>query len=437
MSSTAIGFAGIAAMMVLLAMRVPVAIALVAVSWVGLWTLLDVGAAWGILQSVPREFTASWTLSSVPMFLLMGYVCFYTGVTNSLFDLSKALLYKLPGSIAISSVLACSAFAAVCGSSVACAAAMGRIAIPEMVRGGYDKNFACGSVAAGGTIGALIPPSILMIIYGVVTQTSVVQLFLGGIGIGLVTSLSYILVILLMSWRRPDKVPRSQPKPPAVSLRASLIEMLPIIALIFCVFGGLLGGFFTATEAGAIGASASIAIAIFMKRMSFYIFARSVSETVMTCAGLFIIAVGAMMLTRFLSISGTGDFISALVTSWALTPWQLMLLITAIYLVLGMFMDPFGAMLLTLPIFIPIVGEAGLDLVWFGVLVIKLLETGMISPPFGLNVFVIKGVVGNLTSLAGIFRGAMIFIVVDVVIVVLAIVFPAIITFFPSLMSGR
>jgi tripartite ATP-independent transporter DctM subunit len=434
MSGISIGLTGLAGMMVLLLLRIPIAIALVVVSLLGLWALLDIGAAWSILRTVPFEFAASWTLSAVPMFLLMGYVAYHSGLTTSLFNLSKALIWRLPGSLAIASVLACSGFAAVCGSSIACAAAMGRIAIPEMVQTRYDKDFASGTIAAGGTIGALIPPSIVLLVFGVFTQTSVLDLFMGGIGVGLLTAASYIAVILIVSAVRPDIVPRTVEKPQGISVIGSLIETAPVLILIFVVFGGLFGGFFTATEAGAIGAAAAIAIAFATRRMNTKMLVGSIYETATTCAGLFIIAVGATMLTRFLSISGTGDFISGLFTGMDLEYWQLMLLITLIYLILGMFMDPLGAMLITLPIFLPIMQAEGLSLIWFGVYVTKLLETGMITPPFGLNVFVIKSVVGDMTSLAGIFRGVTFFIVADIVVVAAIIAWPEIVLFFPRVL---
>lgn len=433
MSGITVGLAGLAGLMLLMVLRVPIAIALIVVSWLGLWAMLDLTAAWSILQTVPFEFAASWTLSAVPMFLLMGYVGFHSGLTTSLFNLAKVLLWRLPGNLAIASVAACSGFAAVCGSSLACAAAMGRIAIPEMVKAGYSPNVASGTVAAGGTIGALIPPSIVLLVFGIFTQTSVLDLFIGGIGVGVLTALSYCVVILLISAVRPDVIPRQSARPEGLTLGACLIDTVPVLLLIFVVFGGLLGGIFTATEAGAIGAAMAILIALATGRLTRKMLTDSIGETANTCAGLFIIAIGATMFTRFLSISGTGDFISSFFTGMELGYLQLMLLITLIYLVLGMFMDPLGAMLITLPIFMPIIEAQGLSLVWFGIYVAKLLETGMITPPFGLNVFVIKSVVGDTTSLAGIFRGVMLFILADIVVVAIIVLWPDMVLFLPNL----
>lgn len=434
MSSVVLGLLGIAGLLVMLLLRVPVAIALIVVSWFGLWATLGITPALSILQTVPFEFVSNWTLSAVPMFLLMGYVGYHSGLTTSLFNLAKVLLWRLPGSLAISSIAACSGFAAVCGSSLACASAMGRIAIPEMVDAKYDRNFACGTVAAGGTIGALIPPSIPLIVFGVFTQTSVVDLFFGGIGVGLATAVGYSAVILAMSALYPAAVPRRLEKPTGTTLGHSLVQSSPVLLLIVVVFGGLLAGLFTTTEAGGIGAAMIIVIALVLRRLDWTILLRSLQETAMTCAGLFIIAIGATMFTRFLSISGTGAVISGFVDGMNLGYWELMTIITLIYLVLGMFMDPLGAMLITIPIFVPIVNNLGMDNVWFGVFLVKLLEIGMITPPFGLNVFIIKGVVGNLATLSGIFRGIMPFLISEILVVAVIVIWPDLVMMLPRML---
>jgi tripartite ATP-independent transporter DctM subunit len=432
MSDIGIGLTGLAVLLGLFVIRVPVGLAMVGVSGIGLWVLMTGQAAWGVLRGVPYDFVSSWTLSAIPMFLLMGYVCYHAGLTKSLFALAKALLARVPGSLAAASIFACSGFAAVCGSSIACAAAMGRIAIPEMVRAGYDRNFACGTIAAGGTIGALIPPSILMILFGIFAQVSIIKLFIGGITIGLLTAVSYVVVILFVSWLRPEIVPRSMTEVKKGDLLGSLIEMGPIILLILGVFGGLFGGIFTTTEAGAVGAALSILIAFAQGHLSLRTLIDSVTETVATCGSLFIVGFGATMFTQFLSLSGTGLFISSMVEGWSLSYWELMLIITAIYLVLGMFMEPIGAMLITLPIFMPILKVAGVDLVFFGLLVAKLIEIGMITPPFGLNVFVIKSVVGDLTTLIGVFRGILYYLAIDIVVIFIIIAFPSLILLLPN-----
>jgi tripartite ATP-independent transporter DctM subunit len=382
-------------------------------------------------MNTPYSFVASWTLSAVPMFLLMGYVAFHAGLTGGLFSAAKSLLGRIPGGLAIASIFACTGFASVCGSSLACAAAMGRIAIPEMVRAGYRPSFATGSIAAGGTIGALIPPSILMIVYGIFAETSITRVFLGGITVGLMTALGYVLVVLLYAWLRPDIVPR---RPVASEPEAGdeAPRVWPIALLVVLVFGGLFGGLFTATEAGAIGALGAILISLVARRLTGEVLRNSLLETLMTTASLFIIGIGAAMFTRFLGVTGLSSYIAAAVSGADLGYLQLMLIIVAIYLALGMIMEPFGALLVTLPVLLPVLRAEGISLVWFGVLVVKLLEIGMITPPVGLNVFVIRNVAGKYATVVQIFRGVIPFLLADLAIVLVIVAVPALVLYLPD-----
>jgi tripartite ATP-independent transporter DctM subunit len=421
--NVAVGLGGVVILVLLLVARVPVALALIAVAFGGITFLIGPAPAFGIVMNTPYSFVASWTLSAVPMFLLMGFVAYHSGLTTGLFGAAKVFLRKIPGGLAISAIFACSGFAAVSGSSLACAAAMGRIAIPEMVSAGYRPSIACGSVAAGGTIGALIPPSILMIIYGIIAETSVTQVFVGGISIGLLTAFSYVAVILLISWLKPNLIPRHVADEEEGSLR-TLIDIWPTLALIVLVFGGLFSGFFSATEAGAVGALGAIVLGLITRGLTRKAMEQSLLETVLTTSSLFIIAVGAAMFTRFLGISGLSGLIHSAVAGADLNYAELMLVIVLVYLILGTFMEPFGAMLVTLPVFLPILKAEGISLVWFGVVVVKMLEIGMITPPFGLNVFVIRNVAARYASTVQIFRGVVPFFLADLVVVFLAIAFP-------------
>jgi tripartite ATP-independent transporter DctM subunit len=427
------GLYGVICLFVLLALRVPVALALIAVSFGGVTLLLGITPAIGILSNTPFSFVSNWTLSAVPMFLLMGFVAYHAGLTTGLFEAAKAVLRRVPGALAISSIFACSGFAAVCGSSLATAAAMGRMAVPEMVRAGYSPSFATGAIAAGGTIGALIPPSILMIVYGVFAETSVIKVFMGGITIGILTAIMYSIVVLLTCWLRPDIAP---PRPiDAGNLKAgeALIQIWPVLLLMVIVFGGLFSGIFTATEAGAVGAVGSIVISFATRRLSLSVFQIALRETLTTSASLFIIGIGAAMFTRFLGLTGLTGAISNLVSGAELGYVQLMLIVVVLYLVLGMFMEPFGALLVTLPVLLPIFRAEGIDLIWFGVLVVKLLEIGMITPPVGLNVFVIRNVASQYATVAQIFKGVIPFLLADIVIVIIVIAAPGLILFLPSL----
>lgn len=418
------GLIGLGVMLALLILRVPVAIALIGVSIGGIAAMMGSDVAISMLASKPYDFLSKWTLSAVPMFLLMGFVSYHTGLTAGLFNAAKVVFRWLPGGLAISSVFASSGFAAVSGSSVACAAAMGKIAIPEMVRSGYKPSFACGTIAAGGTIGALIPPSILMIIYGTFTQTSITSIFLGGIIIGLVTALAYSLVILLVSFFRPDVVPRHEKGSLDYTVSQAIREIWPVLVLGVIIFGGMFSGVFTATEAGAIGAGGAIVIALILRRLDLATFKTSMLETLSTTSSLLIIGIGASMFTVFLSLSGVSGAVGDLLADWQLSYLQLMLMIVLVYLVLGLFMEPFGAMLITLPIFLPILSDLGISLIWFGVLVVKLLEIGMITPPVGMNIFVIRGVASQYASLVDIFKGVTLFLVADLFIVALMVFAP-------------
>ena len=428
------GLWGVAALFALLLLRVPVALALIAVSAVGIALVLGPEPALGVLANTPYSFVSSWTLSAVPMFLLMGFVAYHAGLTGALFEAAKSLLGRVPGGLAISSVCACSGFAAVSGSSVACAAAMGRIAIPEMVAAGYRPALAAGSVAAGGTIGALIPPSILMIVYGVFAETSITEVFIGGVSVGLLTALSYAGVILALSALRPDLIPRRLEAPPGGN-RSALLQVWPVLLLVVLVLGGLFTGLFTATEAGAVGAAGAIAIAALSRRLSRTVIREALLETVLTTASLLVIGIGAAMFTRFLGVTGVSSFISGAVSGAELPFWQLMLFIVLIYVALGTFMEPFGALLVTLPVLLPVLRAEGVSLVWFGVLVVKLLEIGMITPPVGLNVFVIRNVAERHVSTVQIFIGVIPFLLADLAVVALIVALPATVLILPGLMG--
>jgi tripartite ATP-independent transporter DctM subunit len=433
MSEIMIGALGIGGLLVLIAANMHVGIALILVSYLGLYAIVGPNAAWGLLKVVPHTFIANWTLSSVPMFVLMGYVCFHAGMTRGIFDAARLWLARLPGGLAIASVFGCSGFAAVTGSSVACAAAMGKVAVPEMMRHGYDARLATGTVAAAGTVGALIPPSILLIVFGVIAQVSITQLFLGGIGAGLLTAAAYILVILVRVKLNPALAPRVHEQ---VSWRDKFLVLrkaAPVLLLMIGVLGGLFAGYFTATQAGAVGALLSVVMAVVTRTLDLRGFRAAIVDTLVTCGSLFIVVIGASMLTRFLTLSGVGMVITDAVGVFNVNPFMLLIAIALVYMILGMFLEPIGAMLITLPILLPLVIAADINLIWFGVFVVKLLEIGMITPPIGMNVFVLSSTVGRSAPTSIVFRGVFWFFVVDLLLLLLLIAMPQIILFIPSL----
>jgi|TARA_B110000238_G_scaffold199873_1_gene248165 tripartite ATP-independent transporter DctM subunit len=435
MSNGEIGLLGLAVLLSLIALRIPIGIALLGVSFSGIWATIGLNPALGMLRVVPYSFATNWELSSVPMFLFMGFLCYHAGLTRGLFEAAQVWLARLPGGLAIASVFGAAGFAAVTGSSLACAAAMGRMAVPEMMRARYSMALATGTVAAAGTIGALIPPSILFIIYGVIAQEPISQLFLGGAAVGVLTAIAYILTILIWTVVQPDAAP--------IVIRIytlrekfnALWGVIPIFLLAGSVFGGLFGGIFTPTEAGAVGSGIAVLIAFFKRTLTWNTFRDSITEAFVTSSALFLIAVGANLLSRFVALSGAGDLLSDIVLGVTNDPFMLMILIVIVYLVLGMFLDPIGAMLITLPVLLPIAEQAQFNLIWFGVIVAKLLEIGMITPPVGLNVFIIKSVVPNSITLTTIFKGVLVFLVADLVVVLLIMLFPEIVLFLPNLMQ--
>ena len=434
MESEIIGLISLAAVIGLLLLRVPIAVALIAVSFVGISLILGTKQAWGILSVIPYAFAAKWTLSSIPMFLLMGFMAHHGGLTAGLFSAARIWLSRLPGGLAVAAVLGCSGFAAVSGSSVACAAAMGRISVPQMMKYNYSPSLATGAVAAGGTLGALIPPSILLILFGIFTETSINTLFIASIGVGVASALAYILMIIIRVVINPELAPQVDDQPSWADKVASLKEVWPVLILFGVVLGGMFIGLFTATEAGAVGALMTIIISFFKKTLTFDAIKTTLVETLSTTASLFFIAIGASFFIRFLTFSGADDLISEIILQVGTDRLTLIFGMIGIYLFMGMFVDPLGTMLLTLPLVMPVLAQLDISLIWFGVFLVKMLEIGMITPPVGLNVFVLKTVVDKSISLGTIFKGVMWFIAVDLLVVLFMVFVPQVVHFLPSLM---
>lgn len=435
MSDLTIGFIGLAVMIILMLLYVPIGVALGLVGALGIFVLLGSGPMWGIITAIPYDFAAHWTLSSIPMFLLMGYVGFHAQLTDGLFKTARLWLSALPGGLAITSIGASAGFSAVTGSSLACAAAMGRIAVPEMLRHNYDKGLASGVVAAAGTIGSMIPPSIMLIIYGVFAEVPIGQLFIAGIIPGLLTAVMFSVMVVIRVKVNPSLAPAADIMPTWQERFQSLGETWPLLIIIISVIGGLFLGIFTPTEAGAIGAFLSFLVAALRGKLTFSLIKKSVTETLVSTSAIFVIAIGAAILTRFLALTGIPDFLSDFVLDAAVNPFVILMGIAVVYLILGMFLDPLGIMLLTLPIFLPVVESADINLIWFGILVAKFLEIALITPPVGLNVFVIKGIVGDAIPTTTIFRGIFWFLIADMITMTLMIVFPEISLWLPRLMS--
>ncbi|MEQ9243965.1 TRAP transporter large permease [Roseovarius indicus] len=434
MSDVSIGFTGLGILLLLLALRTPIGVALMSVSFTGLWVLMGWRVAWGSLGTLPYQFAANWVLSSVPMFLLLGFICYHTRLTEGLFAAARLWLGRLPGGLGVAAIAGSAGFAAVSGSSIACSATMGRIAVPEMVKGRYDPGFATGIVAVAGTIGALIPPSIIMILFGIVAQESIAALFLAGIAAGLITTLAYVILVIIRVRLNPSLAPPAEVTATRREKIAALRDTWPIVATMIGIFAGLFGGIFTPTEAGAVGAALATLVAVLKRSFTWARFRAAISETLMATGMLLFVAIGASLLTRFLALSGASDALSSVLIGTDVPFAVMMLGLVLVYLLLGMFLEPIGAMLLTLPIVLPVIDAYGMSVILFGVILTKLLEIGMLTPPVGMNVFVIKSVVGNLVPIQTIFRNVAIFIAVDLAIVALLMAVPALALWLPGLL---
>lgn len=428
MDNASIGLACLAAATVLIGLRFHIGLSLGLMSAIGLMGILGPNAALAVLKSAPFEFAASWELSAVPMFVLMGSMALHTGLANSLFDAARVWLGRVPGGLAVAANMASGGFSAVSGSSLATTITMGRLSIPVMRRFGYDPGLATGVIATAGTLGSLIPPSIPLLIYAVFAETSASKLFLAAIVPGLITVGIYTIMIVIRCAINPALAPAPDER---FTLRQKLNatkNVWPLPLLVLIIMGSIYGGFATPTEAGALSVVVTVAITLAMRRLTLDIVRTSIMETVVTTAALFFIAFGAILMTRLMTYSGVPFYLSSFISSFELTQLQLILLIAAMYLILGCFIDPMGMTMLTLPVVLPLLKTAGIDLIWFGILMIKFVEIGLITPPLGLNVFAVNSLAPDVKTTV-IFKGVTWFIVCEIIVVALLIAFPEIVLF--------
>ncbi|HYX67234.1 MAG TPA: TRAP transporter large permease subunit [Burkholderiales bacterium] len=438
MSTLSLTLVSLAAILVLIGLRVPIGLALGGMAFAGFWYLRSLTVALGVIRETPFVFAASWDLSAIPMFLLMGAIANNSGISASLFRAARVWFSGLPGGLAVATNIASAGFAAACGSSIAAAAAMARLAVPEMLKHGYDKALSTGVVASAGTLAALIPPSILFVLYGIFAEVSVVKLLIAGIIPGLLTAAIYTGMIIARCKLDPSLAPRvsgAEREALRGERRASLMQVWPLLVLIVGIIGGLYAGIITPTEAGACGAFLAGVIGIAQRKLTLGKLVDALTDSMATTAQIFFIGMGAVMYTKFLALVGISSLFADLVGGWAVNPVLLVIAVSIIYLILGMFLDPLGIMLITIPVFVPMFAALKLDLVWLGVLVVKYVEIGMLTPPVGFNVFVVKNAVGETIPLETIFRGCLWFLACEVVIMTLLIAFPAISLWLPNTMQ--
>ncbi len=432
MSPTLAGLFGIAALLALLAARMPIGIAMALVGAIGIAVLNSPEAALTVLGSYPYSYSAVHALSVIPLFVLMGNFAAVSGMGGDLYAAAHAWIGHRRGGLASATILACAGFAALSGSSVASAVTMGRVALPEMRHYGYDPRLAAGVVAAGGTLGILIPPSTVLIIYAILTEQSIGRLFLAGFLPGLLLTALFVLTVIVVCWLRPGLGPPAAAAPLGERL-AALGRASALLVVVIVTLGGIYGGVLTVTDAAAVGAFLTMVHALWRGRLTLAALTDALLQTVRTTSMVFLILIGAHIFTPFLALSRIPTDLADALAAFALPAGAVLAVILASYIVLGMFLEGFAMLVLTVPIVFPIVTALGYDPIWFGIFMVIVLEMGLISPPVGINVFVVKGVAEGV-PMGKIFAGILPFWVAMLVCVLILVAFPQIALLLPNTM---
>lgn len=432
MSATLLGVAGFAAVLLLMVAQVPVAVAMGVVGAAGfLWLQSWDGLAY-MMGSAPFEAVIPYSLSTVPLFVMMGVFATYAGLSRQLYDAAYAFLGHYRGGLALATIGACAAFGSICGSAVATAATMCRVALPEMRRHGYADSLSTATVAAGGTLGILIPPSIILLIYALLTEQSLGKLYIAALLPGILGTGLYMLAITVVTRLNPKIGPAGE-KMSWPNRRRTLRNVWPVFLLFIVVIGGMFIGIFSPNEAASVGAVGALVFAIAGRTMTLGRFRESLLETAATSAMIFLILIGAGLFNFFLEVTNAPQFVVQQIQAMGFGPATFLILLTVFYVILGALMDDLAMMLLTLPFVYPAVQALGIDPIWFGIYMVTIVEIGMIVPPVGMNLFVIQGV-GNV-RLETVIRGILPFVLADLTRVALLIGFPAIALWLPKFME--
>jgi C4-dicarboxylate transporter DctM subunit len=433
MSPETAGIVGIVLLLVLFLLRMPVAFAMAFVGFVGFAYLSGSEPALHLLAQDIYEQFSSYPLSVIPMFILMGDFAFASGISKRLYDTTYTWVGALRGGLTIATVLACAGFAAICGSTAATAATMGRIALPQMKKYNYDNTLATGTVAGAGTLGILIPPSTVLIVYGILVEESIGKLFIAGILPGIVLSLLFVAVVVILCLRNPELAPPGEPTTWIAKFKATT-GILPATVLFVLAIGGLFLGWFSPTQAGAIGAGGALLIGLIRRELTWEKFFEAGKNGLRTgCMVLFIIT-GAVVFGHFMAVSSIPFLLADWVGNLPIPPVAVIAVITFIFFIGGFFMDSMALIVVLIPIFYPLVLKLNFDPIWFGVIVVLVGEMGVITPPVGVNVFVIKGIAPEI-PLETIFRGIIPFLAGLIILTIILFIFPQLATFLPSLVS--
>jgi C4-dicarboxylate transporter, DctM subunit len=432
MSTDAVAIAGFIILFALMLARVPVGMALGLVGVGGFAYLVNGDAALKIVGHTSMRTVTDYTFGVIPMFILMGAFVTNSGMSRELFRAANGFLGHRRGGLGVATIAACAGFAAISGSSVATAATFSTVAYPEMRHYGYPQSFAAGVIAAGGTLGAMLPPSTVLAVYGIITEQDIGKLFIAGILPGVLAASMYMMTVAVIVWARPKYLPAG-PRATWPERMAGLRDIWATLLLFFFVIGGLYGGLFTPTEAGGMGAGGAFLIGVLRGRLKRVDVRRSLLQATRTAAAVFTVLIGALLFGYFLAITQTPQKVTAFLVGLGLGRYGVLALIMLMYIVLGCLMDALAMVILTVPIIFPVIKELGFDPIWFGVIIVMTVELGLIHPPVGMIVFVIKSVIGDL-NFSTIFAGVLPFIVTDLVRLVILIAFPIIALWLPSRM---
>ena len=433
MSNDWIAFVAFVSLFALMLLRVPVGMAMGLVGVTGYSFIVGPGPALKLVGQTSLRTVTDYTFGVIPMFMLMGALVSVSGLSREMFKAADAFLGQLRGGLGIATVVACGGFAAICGSSVATAATFSTVAYPEMRRFGYPQSFSTGVIAAGGTLGAMLPPSTVLAVYAILTQQDIGKLFMAGILPGVLAMAMYVLTIALIVRIRPRFLPAGAAKPWGERIRALRLVWAPLVLFAF-VIGGLYGGFFTPTEAGGVGAAGAFILGALRGKLDRANTREALLQATRTAAAVFTVLIGALLFGYFLTITQTPQKLTEFLTGLGVGRYGVLALIMLMYLVLGCLMDAMAMIILTVPIIFPVVTALGFDPIWFGVIIVMTVELGLIHPPVGMNVFVIKSVVKDV-SFTTIFKGVLPFVATDIVRLVILIAFPVIALWLPQRMG--
>lgn len=432
MSPVALAFLSVVLLFILIFMRMPVAFVMLLIGMAGYALVVSPAAAFTIAAQTIYSNFSSYSLIVVPLFVWMGFIAFYSGLSSKIFEATYKIVGDLPGGLAIATIAACTAFGAICGSTTATAATMSSVAFPEMNKYNYKKSFSTATIASAAIIGVMVPPSVIFILYGVSTGESISALFMAGVVPGFLLMAVFMITAWIVAVRNPEVAPPGPAVPFAEKIKALFSAGMEVVVIFLSVMGGLFAGWFTPTEAGAVGVFATLVVTVFRKSLTWEGFKKSLSASVNLSAMILFLVASAFVYSKFLAVTGLPAAMATMAASAPLPPVIVLILILFVYFLLGLFIDALALVLMTTPIFYPIILQLGYDPVWFGVIVVLALGMGVITPPVGANVYVVAGVAKDLDVME-IFSGVWPYLLAIIVCLMILIIFPGIALFLPGL----